>query len=55
MPWLAPIGTPAASAPIESQVPSWQSSRAVEVARVRLDARQALASRLRPFSACASP
>ena len=28
MPWLAPIGTPGGSAPIDSQVPIWQSSRA---------------------------
>src|SRR3954454_10896253 len=25
MPWLAPMGTPADSGPIESQVPIWQS------------------------------
>ena len=25
MPWLAPIGTPEDSGPIESQVPIWQS------------------------------
>src|SRR6478735_8496385 len=28
MPWLAPIGTPAESGAIESQVPIWQSIRA---------------------------
>jgi len=28
MPWLAPIGTPDDSGPIESQVPIWQSIRA---------------------------
>ena len=28
MPWLAPIGTPVASGAIDSQDPSWQSSRA---------------------------
>src|ERR1044071_2980485 len=28
MPWLAPIGTPEASGPIDSHEPIWQSSRA---------------------------
>ena len=28
MPWLAPIGTPLASGPIESHDPIWQSNRA---------------------------
>ena len=40
MPWLAPIGTPLASGPIDSHEPSWQSSRACEVRRIGLDPRQ---------------
>src|SRR6266446_1157255 len=32
MPWLAPIGTPLASGPIDSHEPIWQSSRAARLA-----------------------
>ena len=54
MPWLAPIGTPAAEAPIESQVPSWQSilaSRSLVSAFTRGSACANIDS---PFTACAS-
>ena len=40
MPWLAPIGTPADNGAIDSQVPIWQSIRAVEIAGFGLHARQ---------------
>ena len=42
MPWLAPIGTPDDSGPIESQVPIWQSIRASRSSRICFHARQRL-------------
>ena len=42
MPWLAPIGTPEASGPVESQVPIWQSIRASRSFGIGLHPRQRL-------------
>ena len=42
MPWLAPIGTPEASGPVESQVPIWQSIRASRSLGVGFHPRQRL-------------
>ncbi len=55
MPWLAPIGTPEASGPVESQVPIWQSIRAEISLGLAFTRGRPVASISRPFSACASP
>ena len=55
MPWLAPIGTPDASGPVESQVPIWQSIRASRSPASAFTRGSACASIDSPFSAWASP
>ena len=54
MPWLAPIGTPLASGPMDSHVPIWQSSRASRSAGSAFTRGSPLDSSASPFSACAS-
>ena len=52
--WLAPIGTPLASGPIDSQEPIWQSSRAVRSPGSALTRGSPRQSSAKPCSACAS-
>jgi hypothetical protein len=54
MPWLAPMGTPAASGPVESQVPIWQSMRAARSRGSAFTRRNPCVSMESPFIACAS-
>ena len=54
MPWLAPIGTPEVSGPVESQVPIWQSIRASRSRGFAFTRGSPEASIDSPFSACAS-
>ena len=54
MPWLAPIGTPLDSPPIESQVPIWQSIRASRSLASAFTRGSACVSSDSPFSVCAS-
>jgi hypothetical protein len=54
MPWLAPIGTPADSGAIESQVPIWQSILASRSPGFAFTRGSACASIESPFIAWAS-